>query len=408
MIIREYNSKKDKDAVRRIWREIGWIDKNRERHVDTIMESCRSFVAELNGEAECVVTSAPGVVRYLDEDLSFACCTSAATSWIARRQGLLRRLLASRLAADAAEGGLVAGLGMFDQGFYNRLGYGTGSYEHWFRFDPSTLCVRAKPRVPRRLTRDDADLIHASRRARRREHGSVSFESMSVTTQDLIWSEKGFGLGYCDGPNGELTHHVWCTPREGSGHCHVDWVAFQTPEQLLELLAVLRSLGDQVHLIEMREPPGIQLQDLLDRPFRLRGMTEKSKFENRTDARAYWQMRMLDVPGCLSKTRLRCEEVNFNLELTDPVEAFLPEGSEWRGVAGNYAVTLGPSSGAEKGTDDSLPTLKATINAFTRLWLGVRSATGIAFTDDLSGPQELLERLDMALRLPQPKPDWDF
>ena len=44
------------------------------------------------------------------------------------------------------------------------------------------------------------------------------------------------------------------------------------------------------------------------------------------------------------------------------------------------------------------PTLTATVNAFTRLWLGVRPATGLAVTDDLSGPPELLQQLDQLAR----------
>ena len=65
-------------------------------------------------------------------------------------------------------------------------------------------------------------------------------------------------------------------------------------------------------------------------------------------------------------------------------------------------------AGAAAGTDPSLPILAASVNAFTRLWLGVGPATGLAITDDLSGPDDLLNQLDEILRLPQPKPDWDF
>jgi hypothetical protein len=36
------------------------------------------------------------------------------------------------------------------------------------------------------------------------------------------------------------------------------------------------------------------------------------------------------------------------------------------------------------------------------------SAIGLAVTDELSGPPELLRQLDRTLRLPQPRPDWDF
>jgi hypothetical protein len=38
----------------------------------------------------------------------------------------------------------------------------------------------------------------------------------------------------------------------------------------------------------------------------------------------------------------------------------------------------------------------------------VRPATGLAITDELSGPSILLSQLDRCLKLPEPKPDWDF
>jgi len=71
-------------------------------------------------------------------------------------------------------------------------------------------------------------------------------------------------------------------------------------------------------------------------------------------------------------------------------------------------ITLGPSSRVESGTDADLPTLTASVGAFTRMWLGVRPATGLAMTDDLAGPPELLRALDLTLRLPDPKLDWDI
>jgi len=87
---------------------------------------------------------------------------------------------------------------------------------------------------------------------------------------------------------------------------------------------------------------------------------------------------------------------------------FLDDDAPWWGVSGDYVVTLGPTSSAEPGRDVALPTLTASAGAFTRMWLGVRPATGLAVTDELSGPQGLFEELDWALRLPDPKPDWDF
>lgn len=46
--------------------------------------------------------------------------------------------------------------------------------------------------------------------------------------------------------------------------------------------------------------------------------------------------------------------------------------------------------------------------AAQRMWLRMRPATSLAITDQLSAPQELLEKLDWILRLPEPKLDWSF
>ena len=46
-------------------------------------------------------------------------------------------------------------------------------------------------------------------------------------------------------------------------------------------------------------------------------------------------------------------------------------------------MTLGEQCAAEPGRDAGLPDLRASINAFTRLWLGVRPATGLSITDQL-------------------------
>jgi len=77
-------------------------------------------------------------------------------------------------------------------------------------------------------------------------------------------------------------------------------------------------------------------------------------------------------------------------------------------VAGEYVIQLGEESSAKPGRDESLPTLNASVNAFTRLWLGVRAASVLSWSDDLSGPQELLTQLDRVLCLPSPQVDWDF
>ena len=410
MTFRPYDPANDKDAVHRIWREVGWLDEKHQTDVaDAFLEAGRAWVAELRGEPECLVTTALTTLRYLDDDLPFGCVTGVCTSRVARKQGLASRLTARAVAEDAAAGLPLAGLGMFEQGFYNQLGFGTGGYEMWLSFDPALLNVPASARVPRRLTADDWQRVHAARLARRRAHGSCSMPHPVFTRHEMAWTKNGFGLGYCDGAHAELTHHLWCEPQEvETGPYTVKWITWRNRAQLLELLGLLKGLGDQVHCVKIPEPPGVQMQDLLRQPFKQFTMTDRSKHAARIDTYAWWQMRMCDVPACVERTRLPGDSVRFNLRLTDPIEQYLDQGAAWRGVAGDHVVTFGPQSRAEPGTDGGLPVLTASVGAFTRLWLGVLPATGLAVSDELAGPPDLLARLDHVLRLPRPVTDWEF
>jgi hypothetical protein len=409
MTLRAYDPARDREACHRIWLEIGWLEAGKESFMDIYVEAGKAWVAEIHGEAECLVLTMPGTVRYLEEDLSLSCITGVTTSPVARKQGLAGRLFAKALAHDAVEGALVSALGAFELGFYDRMGFGTGSYEHWFSFDPALLDVKVKARPPRRITPDDWEAAHQARLNRRRAHGACNVLPPAFSKAEMGSQTSGFGLGYRDETTGAITHYLW-SEKNGSekGPYVIQWLVYRSDEELLELLAVIKGLGDQIHVMKMAEPPGIQLQDLMFQPNKARTVTRQSKYEIYTHAGAYHQWRICDLPGCLARTRLHYDTVRFNLRLSDPIEPFLEDGAPWRGVAGDYVVTLGPQSGADRGTDSTLPTLTATVGAFTRLWLGVVPATGLAVTDNIAGPRELLEELDWALRLPPPRTDWEF
>ncbi len=404
-----YDPDRDLEAVLRIWDEAGWNEPGAEDWLRLALAELPTIVAKLNGEAECCVITSPGDLQYLDERLPFSCIHAVATSRVARQQGLAARLTARAIANSVREGALVCGLGMFDQGYYNRLGFGTGNYDCGVDFDPAQLTVDVKPRPPSRLTADDWESVHASRLARRRAHGSLSLTPSVNTRGDIAVNAKhnGFGLGYLDGPQGELTHHFWFHgSRVGGGIYEESWTAFQTPEQFLELMALLHSLSDHVHLVKMTEPPGIQLYDLLERPHRQRRVREGGAFPVGVRAVPWWQMRLCDLPGCLALTHLPCDDLRFSLRLDDPLARYLSDDDGWHGAGGDYVVTLGAESSARPGLDAALATLTASVGALTRLWLGVRPATGLAVTDGLSGPPELLRALDRTLSLPPPRPDW--
>jgi hypothetical protein len=185
-------------------------------------------------------------------------------------------------------------------------------------------------------------------------------------------------------------------------------MSFRTREEFLELLGLLRDQSDQVHSVGMTEPPGLQLQDLLQQPFKGRRVTENSPHVQRMTANAYWQVRFLDLSKALAQTHLESGGVRFNVVLADPIAEYLPSDAPWRGLAGNYVVALSPECSVRPGADSHLPTLRASVGAFTRLWLGVRSATSLSWTDDLSGPPDLLSELDRVLCLPSPSSDWEY
>ena len=409
MQFRHYDPKIDSEAAHRIWREAGWVDDEKEeRAMDIFLSGADVLVADINGQAECLVASMPGDIQYKQATVPMGIVASVTTSRIARKLGYAGILTANLLALQAEQGAAVSALGMFEQGFYNQLGFGTGSYEHWVRFDPATLNIKTDTRPPLRLTSDDFDAMHTALLGRFRGHGAVNISPVEFTKGELIWDSKGFGLGYRDGKNDALSHFVWCSAKGEHGPYRVAFIAYQNWTQFIELMALLKNIGDQVRTVHMREPAHIQLQDFLVQPFRRQIVSEKTDHSTGTSASAYWQMRILDLPTCLARTHLPNADLRFNLALTDPVSKFLGKDAKWNGIGGDYVITLGQTSSAVPAVDNSLPTLNASVGAFTRLWLGVRPATGLAVSDDLDGPETLLSDLDRSLCLPVPHPDWDF
>lgn len=411
LTILEYDHERDWQAVKRIHYEIAWL-KNEEdaKEFEPLAQRFGGVVCPIDGEAECAVFTAPGAVRHNETDVDMTAVTGVMTSRVARKLGAAKVLTAHALAKHADEGSEVASLGMFDQGFYNRLGFGNGSYERRIRFDPATLSVDSPFRRPKRIGREQWRDVYTAMQNRLRGHGSSVLDIPEIILYDMSPGnvERDIGLGYYDGPDNTLSHFFWGSTDGEYGPYDIYLYAYQTAAQLFELLALIKSLGDQVSLFEMQEPAEIQFQDLLKQPFRNRRMTRGSKFAGNHETYGYWQTRMLDVSKCLAKTRLDTESVAFNLELSDPIEEHLDGANAWRGCAGNYIVTLGEQSSAELGWSANLPILKASVGAFTRLWLGVREASSLALTDDLHADAELLRALDRAVRLPQPYLGWDF
>ncbi len=388
---------------------MGWIEKDQEKIMDTFLEGCQVLVADLGGSAEALAASSQGSIVHRETDLSLCAVCAVTTGYAGRRQGLASRLTAELVSIGAADGAEVAGLGMFDQGYYDKLGFGSGPYESWLGFDPATLQIDIKPPPPIRLSPDDHEMVHRARLERKRVHGNATLFSEKLTKADMEWSKKGFGLGYMDSDGENLTHHFWCGYVSGeNGPYTVNWMCYRDYFELLELLALIRNLGDQVSLVRLSEPSAIQLQDLLKTPFRQMRRTRNSKFETSHKAYAYWQMRICDMEACMGKTHLPSPDISFNLKVTDPIEKYLDTTERWRGVAGDHTITLGAESKAGRGCTSGLPVLEASVGAFTRMWFGVRPTSGLAVTDEIAGSASLLADLDNVIRVPVPSNDWEY
>ena len=403
-----FDYKRDLAAVKRIWREVGWVEDETVDALDDFFACGVTLIARLNGAAECSVHTVPGSMRVQQTDLPLCAVTAVTTSRVARGYGFAKKLTAQQLRAGAENGAALAALGMFDQGYYDQLGFGTGAYDHEFAIDAANLNVDHRVPAPIGLTRDDFARVHEAMRQRNKVNGSVVLEPVRLMRAELGLRPDGFGLGYEQA--GELTHFVWLTGEAERGPYDVRWLGYRTVEQLTELLGLLKSLADQVYSVRLMEPPEVQLQSMLQRPFRSTAVSRRSKFANEHTSFAWWQARILDLHSVVAALRVTGPGVRFQLQVTDPLAEMLSDTDRWSGVGGNYLVTLGERSSVEtiSSEDTGVPRLTCSVNALTRLLLAVVPASSLAVTDDFAAPDDLLVALDQAINWPSPRPGWDF
>jgi GNAT superfamily N-acetyltransferase len=390
----------DHDAVIRMWREVQWIDDS-----DRMADALRGFlgygdarVAVLDGEAEALAHRTPGTIRYEDADLPLSAVTAVTTSPIGRNLGLATRLTAAAVAAAAEEGAAVAALGMFEQGFYDRVGFGSFGYTLQLVFDPGHLRVEVPSARPVRVGREDWQEVAALLARSHRTHGGVRLDPPEAARAELGWMDDPYlGLGF-RAADGRLRAAMVGTNSGEYGPYRIAAIAYETMDDLRDLLGLLRSLSAQIHRVALVEPAGVQVQDLLDRPLRGSELLDLDRQPPHT-LMAWAQLRILDLDACVAARHWPGPPVSFDLTLHDPITG---AGHAWPGLGGDHSITIGDTSTVVPGHRGGLPVLRAGVGALSRLWFGVRPATGLALTDDLEGPPELLAALDRALLLPPP------
>jgi len=418
--LRPYDADRDLDHVARIWHETRWIDRGNDAQraaLTTFLAGGEAEVGLVDDAAECMVHRTAGTIDHGSGThtavLPASVVSAVTTSHVGRRQRLASTLTARAVALAAADGATVSLLGMFEQGFYDRFGFATGSPVLLATFDPASLQLDGRrARRPTRFGIDDGTALSAAMQRRLPHHGRVTLAAPGVMAAELGFSEQPFVLGYRDGER--ITHFVAGTLKEENGPFEIAAYSYETGEQLLELLALLRELGDQIHSVEMTEPAHLQLYPLLVEPNRQRSRSRRGAHESGAKSATWWQIRVNDVATVVAAHRWVGEPVEFDLVVDDPVDAFLDaDRCGWAGATGTYRVRVTEESSAERidgerAGDGSRPVLRAGVGAFGRLWFGVQPATPLALTGELDAPPELLSALDDALRLPTPTPGQFF
>ena len=407
-MIRSYKSE-DLEHSLRIFREIGWMDgKDSDKDVfKAYIDGGNSLVADLNGEVEVFVVTRSGCCKYLEDDIPFSAVTGVATSRVARQQGLAGGVTAMAIAESAKNGAAMSILGIFDQGYYEKFGYGNTVNHRISTIDPSQLKVPRLSRSPKRLSKNDAKAMHECRCRRKRYHGGCNLNGSGETKATTIWQEHGFGLGF-ENENGMLTHFLWIEPKGEHGPYNVCFTGWETHEQFIELLSVLNSLSDQIHGVRMADPPRLQLQDFLTRPHATRRARKGGDFDINVVSQIWMQCRILDLSVCVGAMKCCGPPVSFNLELTDPIEKYLPEESSWRGISGDWIIRIGEDSSATLGSDPALQTASCTVNDLSRIWFGSSTAESVSVTGDFRSDPELIQAIDRVVCIPTPVVDWDF
>lgn len=412
-----FDVERDMADVLQIWREAGWSDgtDRQEQQIEAFFRAAedRSLVGRLRGRAESAVHGSLGSLRYRHAEVPLGAVTAVTTSRVARKLGLATRLTARLLADLADRGAAVALLGMFEQGFYDRLGFGTGPYEHFVFVYPGALRVPAPYRSPERLRLDeDLPEIHRAFERRHRGHGGVVLGDQRLTSAGLQVDYETRLFGYRT--DGELTHFlVLASDGEHGPDKIIQW-AYRTPDQCLELLRLAQEWGDQVDLVRFTEPAWLQAQDLMVDPGAEERRTRGGPAPVRVVADAWWQIRILDLDTCFGVLPKPATDLEFVLELDDPVGDHFGDrhrdGSSWSGTAGRWRISLGPSGArVEAGAGSSGPVISTTVGALSRWWLGVLPASSLVLIDQMQGPDELVAELDaLTADLPRPQPGWDF
>ncbi len=412
--ILRFDYDRDIDDILRMWSETGWFDgeDRQETQIRAFFQANdgRSVVAHLGGHTESVTHRTLGFMRYDQSEIHAGAITAVTTSRIARKLGFASRTTARSLAHLADEGAAIAVLGMFEQGFYDRFGFGVGPYEHEVHVYPGALRVPVPYRTPERFDIDsDLEELHAAMVSRHLHHGGLVVGGERSTSAGLQLDDEISLYGYRT--DGAISHFIAVASKGEHGPDRIVQWAYQTPDQCLELLRIVQEWGDQVDLIRFTEPAWMQAQDLIVNPGREFRRTTGSKAENEIEADAWWQIRVLDLDACVRAIQPIEEPFSLVVELDDPIDRHLVDSGyegTWQSLTGPWRIDFAEVNSATRYEGGDSVAVRTTVNAFSRWWLGVVPASTLATFGEIEAAPEVIEVLDaLTGHLPRPQLGWD-
>lgn len=462
MEFRVVNAKPDLEQLKLLWKDAAWDAEleDYEAALRHLIPHTHSLVADDDRGIAAVVASMGGEFQFLESSLPMSVVLSVLSAAHARRQGHSAELLTILLQQEQTRGAVVAVLGAFDQGYYDKLGFGTGGYDPVMVMNPAALRIPSHARRAldhpsvriRRITNADSEALFASWVRHKRYHGACTAKNVGFVSAMMHgMAGQGFGLAICEGSgtNEHIAAHFF-GKRLGEGKLDILWACADTPARYLQLLEVIHRLSDQLEQVKLTPPPYIALHDLLARPLRDGIVHTGHPF----DDALLWQLRILDIPRAIHAVRLPiAETVHFTLRITDPVEKYAP--ADWTGCAGDYAVQLGEESrcvplksqgeswgnaqqgewgetregawsesrgntqgGARGNTQDNAQdnaqeaqgeaVLDASIGAFSRFWSGALRPSALSHSDHFHASEELIAQLERVYSVPTPFRMWEF
>jgi predicted acetyltransferase len=314
---------------------------------------------------------------------------------VARQQGVADALVRQAIRFSARKHRAFSALHPFRESFYRRFGYAVFEWEQAVAVPPRTLPA-SEERVHVRSARP-ADRAHLARVYRAWRAGRTGPLERSAFWWRVRVLDRGTDEFVYEGARGVIEGYALGSMEDrgplGRRRYRILEAAWTTPRARRGLLGWLRSLGDELGVVEFFLAPDDPLIAFLRDPALLMPSLEPDGQPAAFQLRAGCMARITDLDRALLVRRGRGVEGTLRVELADP---HLPANEKPR------HLRLTASGPRLERASRSARLLRAEVGAFTQVLLGAVSATAAREMGRLECDEETARLLDRAWHGPAP------